>query len=381
MFRKRCFVVMPFDDEFDDVFADIQTVLAGQQVDCRRGDHHKRPGAVMEQIEQDIRSSDLVIADLSGVNPNVFYEVGIAHGSCGTTSRTILLTRSSEHVPYDLRSQRYLTYRAGSAGRAAFRQELAEWVRNALESIPEDEGAIVDAVARTQRIVEAGRRILEEWETGRNQGPRMVRTIAGLASLAISEHEQTREPPAASGQEELYRNLLQLERDTLLELLARGAEFRMILRPPEKWEPKRGYVRLALRLRRMIALLEGRSDSRDPRRQELDRLVRERCAVVIVTVSESNTLILGDQIAFEVFRRGSERGFDGTYWTSRRRQVADLTAAFDQKFSQAGGQTGGVISSGPIDHVPAIARLREAYKKYKQSVGDEWDESVFDGLP
>ncbi len=52
-------------------------------------------------------SPDLVIADLSGQNPNVFYEVGIAH----TLGKPVLLlSQSIEDVPFDLRHRRVLPY-------------------------------------------------------------------------------------------------------------------------------------------------------------------------------------------------------------------------------------------------------------------------------
>jgi hypothetical protein len=67
MRRQRCFVIIPFGDEFEDVLADIRSVLDELGLECRRGDHHKRPGAVMGQIERDIRRADLILAEGSGV--------------------------------------------------------------------------------------------------------------------------------------------------------------------------------------------------------------------------------------------------------------------------------------------------------------------------
>lgn len=376
MRRQRCFVIIPFRNDFTDVFEDICSVVEELGLECRRGDHHKRPGVVMAQIERDIRGADLIIADVSDGNQNVLYETGIAHCTLGP-ERTILLTRNPQELPYDLRAQRYLGYVASSTGREPFRRELRQWIQNALEYFPEEEGAVIGPQDRTREIIERCRLLGEVWKDPANPSPRIIRTIAGLSSLAISEHELMKEPAPPSEELRLYPELLQRERDHLLDLLDQGARMQMILHPPVKYEPKRGWIRLALRYRRMIRLLQGGSDSADTERQRQDRLVRERCSTAFVQVTEPNTLILGDRIGFEVFRRAEVRGFEGTYWTTKRSQVDDLIRTFDHKFAAAGG----VWADGPVDQTAAIAQLQAACEEFRQNVGSDWDESVFDDLP
>ena len=45
----------------------------------KRADHDPRPGLIDSQLINDLLNAELVIADLSFVNPNVFYEIGIRH--------------------------------------------------------------------------------------------------------------------------------------------------------------------------------------------------------------------------------------------------------------------------------------------------------------
>ena len=59
----------------------------------------------MEDVRTGISSADLIVADLTGQNPNVFYEVGIAHT---LEKPVLLLSMSIEDIPFDLRHRRVL---------------------------------------------------------------------------------------------------------------------------------------------------------------------------------------------------------------------------------------------------------------------------------
>jgi nucleoside 2-deoxyribosyltransferase len=50
-----------------------------QDVTCLQGDSNYLPGSLNEKLQADIQAADVVIADCSGKNPNVFYEIGVAH--------------------------------------------------------------------------------------------------------------------------------------------------------------------------------------------------------------------------------------------------------------------------------------------------------------
>jgi hypothetical protein len=72
-----------------------------------RADDIYSPGVVTEQIKAAIHQSIICIADVTGKNPNVLYEVGIAH-TLGKP--TILLSQSVEQIPFDLRAFRVVIY-------------------------------------------------------------------------------------------------------------------------------------------------------------------------------------------------------------------------------------------------------------------------------
>jgi len=104
----RVFVVMPFASEFDDVYLlGIRDVAEKLGFAVDRADDIEHNENILEVIQERIRQGAAVIADISGRNPNVFYEVGYAHA---VSRPTILLCRKGENVPFDLQSINYIAY-------------------------------------------------------------------------------------------------------------------------------------------------------------------------------------------------------------------------------------------------------------------------------
>jgi len=108
--KLQCFIVMPFGDEaLQIVYEDFVKPVLEQ--DCglhvERGDDVFGSNIVMDDIRSSIDAADLVIADLTGKNANVFYEVGICHA---LEKQVLLLAQSMEDVPFDLRHRRVLLY-------------------------------------------------------------------------------------------------------------------------------------------------------------------------------------------------------------------------------------------------------------------------------
>lgn len=107
---RKCFVAMPFSSsELNDIYEYFvkPSVESGCNLHCERGDDVFGSNVIMEDIRHAIDSSRIVIADLTDRNPNVFYEVGIAHT---LDKEVLLLSQSMEDVPFDLRHRRILIY-------------------------------------------------------------------------------------------------------------------------------------------------------------------------------------------------------------------------------------------------------------------------------
>jgi hypothetical protein len=74
------FVLMPFHEDFSPVFDDhIQKVCASLKLTCKRADNIFGSSNIIDDVWELIANSKTIIADCTHRNPNVFYELGIAH--------------------------------------------------------------------------------------------------------------------------------------------------------------------------------------------------------------------------------------------------------------------------------------------------------------
>jgi hypothetical protein len=106
--KAHVFVTMPLKEEMEDVYHyGIQGPVREAGYLCERVDLSAFTGDVLARIRNRIKSATLVIADLTGANPNVYLEVGYAWG-CGVP--TILLVRDTSELKFDVRGQRCLVY-------------------------------------------------------------------------------------------------------------------------------------------------------------------------------------------------------------------------------------------------------------------------------
>lgn len=105
-----CFIIMPFSPSRRTeiyqryVKAPLETSLG---LRCIRADDIYRSREIMRDVWEHINSATLIVADLSDRNPNVFYELGMAHV---LGKEVVLIAESMDDVPFDLRSVRVLIY-------------------------------------------------------------------------------------------------------------------------------------------------------------------------------------------------------------------------------------------------------------------------------
>jgi hypothetical protein len=102
--------------------------------DCVRVDLIDRPGSIVEDIVDGLHKADIVVADLTGKNPNVFYELGARHV---LRRGTILVTQSMEDVPFHLRDFRLISYTdpfASDEAAKEFEKRMAGQIRSILDN-------------------------------------------------------------------------------------------------------------------------------------------------------------------------------------------------------------------------------------------------------
>ena len=139
--RPRAFVVMPFSEPYNSLWEEvIRPVAEEAHFDAHRADDVFRPGLVLQDIEQSIVESQIVIAEVSSLNANVFYEIGYARA---LGKPTIFLAEQSAEgakLPFDISGFRCVFYEDAIRGKSKIEGTLREYLRNLSEDIgPEEE--------------------------------------------------------------------------------------------------------------------------------------------------------------------------------------------------------------------------------------------------
>ncbi len=118
---KSCFVIMPYgrigqahedgtDDRvhFDHVYALIEEAITELGLRPLRSDKERHSAPIHSKMISDILDADLAIVDISGANPNVFYELGIRHTA--RPSGTILIGDEKARPPFNIAGVRVIHY-------------------------------------------------------------------------------------------------------------------------------------------------------------------------------------------------------------------------------------------------------------------------------
>lgn len=126
----RCFVLMPFAGRYDEVYETIVEAIQGPELNfvCSRADELFGGGHILEDILRLIGTAEVVIADVSERNPNVFYELGIAH-MAKDLENVLIITQDLDDVPFDLRHYRCTKYEQSNPGLRQLKKDLISSVK------------------------------------------------------------------------------------------------------------------------------------------------------------------------------------------------------------------------------------------------------------
>lgn len=106
--KDICFVIMPFGGWFDRYFNDVYSpAIKAAGLEDHRVDDLFRPSVIVSDIWDYTNKAKIILADLTGKNPNVFYELGLAHA---LGKPAVLIAESMDDVPFDLRNLRIIIY-------------------------------------------------------------------------------------------------------------------------------------------------------------------------------------------------------------------------------------------------------------------------------
>jgi tetratricopeptide (TPR) repeat protein len=206
--KPLCFVLMPFGTkpegggrtiDFDAVYGEIiAPAVAEAGMEVIRADQEQIGGTIHKPMFERLMLCDFAVADITGANPNVYYELGIRHAL--RPRSTVLVFAEGTMLPFDIASQRGTPYRLDGAGRladaAGDRQRIAGRLRSAQDVIHDDSPLfqLIDGMPRIEidhaktdifrdrvAIARDYRNALEE---ARKNGIAAVRAVAADPRLA-----------------------------------------------------------------------------------------------------------------------------------------------------------------------------------------------------
>ena len=152
MEKKFCFVISPIGDpqtekrrRADGVLDEIiRPALEPAGYTVERADHDKTPGIITETMIGKIMEADLVVADLSGLNPNVMYELAIRH-ACDKPF--IQIIENGESLPFDIQALNTIFFMSDLAGRTKAIEDI-----KAAEKAVSSETNIGNPIKRTVEL-------------------------------------------------------------------------------------------------------------------------------------------------------------------------------------------------------------------------------------
>ena len=106
--KEFCFTIMPFGGYFDGYYKTIyKPAIEELGLESKRADDIYKASAIIQDIWDLTKHSKIILADLTTQNPNVFYELGLAHA---IAKPAVLIAETMDDVPFDLRHLRVITY-------------------------------------------------------------------------------------------------------------------------------------------------------------------------------------------------------------------------------------------------------------------------------
>jgi O-acetyl-ADP-ribose deacetylase (regulator of RNase III) len=138
-----CFVIMPFGEkadpdgkliDFDQIYEFI--IKAGVEslkgMKCIRCDEIQESGIVHKQMIEQIYQADVAVVDITTLNPNVFYELGVRHSLTGCV--TVIIKREGTNIPFNILQMKAIEYNESPKSVEDTKKKIASYIKNGLET-------------------------------------------------------------------------------------------------------------------------------------------------------------------------------------------------------------------------------------------------------
>jgi len=179
MSMLKCFVAMPFDGSCDSPYhSAIRPACADLAVDCHRIDLDLSEDSIIRQVVSRIYDADIVIANITGGNPNVLYEVGISH-TLPYRNKTIMIAKRGTNIPFDIGSHRIILYKETPRSLATLKKQLKQRISALAEGDAKTSNPVQDNIGYYERLV------LPQNEATRRHGITLDNALATCQSTLV----------------------------------------------------------------------------------------------------------------------------------------------------------------------------------------------------
>lgn len=309
--KDRVFVSMPFKAPHSDaLLRTLRGVCDIQGLEMTRADSTNRSSLVLADILEELERAEIIVVDLTNLNSNVLYELGMAHVRCDSV---ILIAEQGQELPFDLASMRCIFFDLGSAeGRLAFAERLGRGVR---EFKTEGAPSIIDSPLKRTKV------IIDDLQTLAHSTDDLSRETVwfsgSLSAFAISPQENF-----APEEREYHQALLQ-EKEALLDLARNGCVVKGLITPPASMAVIYDKSdRILARAKYLLEFLE----SSDPAHESIDW--------VLSPFRQKNMYIIGRISYVEGFKKDVQRGYGLTLRQTTLDAITAMTALYEALFER-----------------------------------------------
>lgn len=147
--ERKVFIIMPFASDFDDVWrGGIARACNASHIGCLRVDEIRLSTWINEDIKDYIEKADVVIADITGSNPNVMFELGWA---LAKGKEPIVIRRQDDpiKIPFDVHGIRHIAYLNTWSGIERLHREICKYIKATEEAIVEKGQKKADTKTKT----------------------------------------------------------------------------------------------------------------------------------------------------------------------------------------------------------------------------------------
>lgn len=127
--KNLVFIMMSFKDDMNDTYVAVKEECAKLGLKLRRADESVGSGFVIAEVTNLIERAEFIVCDLTHERPNVYYELGYAHGVGNEGSDILLIAKEGTTLHFDIAPLRVHYYASIEQLRSVVSSNLKEMIR------------------------------------------------------------------------------------------------------------------------------------------------------------------------------------------------------------------------------------------------------------